>query len=104
VTYKKLGRQEGVTHLACWAHARREFFNARGNDRERAETALAFIQRLYAVEREAKENNLEPGDIKKLRLDRSLPVINRMSKWIKQQLQDPKVLPGSAIIAVKLVM
>lgn len=96
-TYKKLGRQEGVTHLACWVHARREFFNARDNDKERAETALAFIQRLYAVEREAKENNLEPGEIKKLRLDRSLPVINGMSEWIKQQLGDPGVLPGSAI-------
>lgn len=96
-TYTKLGRQEGVTHLACWAHARRWFFNARHNDRERAETALAFIQRLYDVEREAKENSLEPGDVKKLRLDRSLPVINGMSEWIKQQLGDRKVLPGSAI-------
>lgn len=97
VTYRKLGRQEGVTHLACWAHARREFFNARDNDKERAETALAFIQQLYAVEREAKEKNLEPEDIKKLRLDRSLPVINLMSEWMKRQLGDRKVLPGSAI-------
>jgi transposase len=96
-TYKKLGRQEGVTHLACWSHARREFFNARDNDKERAETALVFVQRLYAVEREAKENNLEPEEIKKLRLDRSLPVINEMSEWIKKQLGDPNVLPGSAI-------
>src|SRR5690606_39908914 len=44
VTYEMLGRQEGVTHLACWAHARREFFNALDNDKERAETALGFIQ------------------------------------------------------------
>lgn len=96
-TYKKLGRQEGVTHLACWAHARREYFNALGNDKKRAETALEFIQHLYAVERKAKESNLGPDAIKKLRLDASLPVINRMSEWIKEQLQDPKVLPGSAM-------
>jgi len=96
-TYKKLGKQEGVTHLACWAHARREFFDARTNDKNRAETALEFIQQLYAVERKAKENKLEPEDIKKLRLDESLPVINKMSEWIKEQLQDPKVLPGSVI-------
>ncbi len=96
-TYKKLGRQEGVTHLACWAHARREFFDARINDEKRAEIALGFIQHLYAVERKAKENNLEQEAIKKLRLDESLPVINKMSKWIREQLQDPKVLPGSAI-------
>ena len=40
---------------------------------------------------------MEPEEIKKLRLDRSLPVINAMSEWIKEQLGDPKVLPGSAI-------
>src|SRR5690606_29165823 len=97
VTYEKLGRQEGVTHLACWAHARREFFNALGNDKERAETALDFIQRLYAVEREAKENALDPAGIKMLRLEKSLPVINGMSEWMKQQLGDRMVLPGSAI-------
>src|SRR5690554_2911036 len=97
VTYRKLGRQEGVTHLACWAHARREFFNARDNDKERAETALAFIQQLYAVEREAKEKNLEPARIKMLRLEKSLPVINLMSEWMKQQLGDRMVLFGSAI-------
>lgn len=96
-TYKKLGRQEGVTHLACWAHARREYFNALGNDKKRAETALEFIQHLYAVERKAKESNLESEAIKKLRLDASLPVINQMSEWIKGQLKDPKVLPSSAI-------
>jgi len=96
-TYKKLGRQEGVTHLACWAHARREFFDARINDEKRAESALEFIQRLYAVERKAKENNMEQEAIKKIRLDESLPVINKMSEWIKEQLHDPRVLPGSAI-------
>jgi transposase len=96
-TYKKLGKQDGVTHLACWAHARREFFEARSNDKIRAEKALEFIQEIYAVEREAKENNLTPDAVKKLRLDGSLPVINRMSEWIKEQLHDPRVLPGSAI-------
>src|SRR5690606_11130703 len=34
---------------------------------------------------------------KKIMLDRSLPVINGMSEWIKQQQEDRKVLPGSAI-------
>lgn len=86
-----------MTHLACWAHARREFFDALTNDKKRAEKALEYIQKLYAVEREAKENSLTPDAIKKSRLDGSLPVINKMSGWIKEQLQDPGVLPGSAI-------
>src|SRR5690606_33354556 len=94
-TYTKLGRQEGVTHLACWAHARREYFNALSEDRKNAGTALEYIQELYAVERESRENGLTPEERKKLRLDRSLPVVNRMSDWIKGQL--PDVLPKSAM-------
>src|SRR5690554_229220 len=94
-TYIKLGRQEGVTHLACWAHARREYFNALNEDRKNAGTALEYIQELYAVEREAREKGLTPEGRKMLRLDRSLPVVNRMSDWIKGQL--PGVLPKSAM-------
>src|SRR5690606_15012315 len=55
------------------------------------------IQKLYAVEREAKENVLDPTGIKTLRLEKSLPVINAMSEWMKRQLGDRMVLPGSAI-------
>src|SRR5699024_5720071 len=42
--YDKIGKREGVTHLNCWAHARREFDKAIDNDRARAEKALTYIQ------------------------------------------------------------
>ena len=96
-TYKKLGMQDGVTHLACWAHARREFFDAQSNDGKRAGQALLFIQKLYEVEREAREKGLEPAEVKNLRLEKSLPVINSMAEWIKEQLQDRNIMPNSAI-------
>src|SRR5690606_2249052 len=35
--YDKYGKKKDVTHLACWAHARREFEKALQNDRTRAE-------------------------------------------------------------------
>jgi len=47
--YEKYGRKKDVTHLACWAHARREFELALDNDKARAEKALLLIQKLYAV-------------------------------------------------------
>lgn len=37
--YEQYARKEGITHLCCWAHARREFEKALGNDKERAEFA-----------------------------------------------------------------
>ena len=56
----KIGAREDITHLACWAHARREFEKALDNDRERAEAALGYIQKLYGIERQAREEELSP--------------------------------------------
>lgn len=93
--YDQIGARQQVTHLACWAHARRYFEKALGGDHSRASTALDYIQHLYAVERLARIRNLEPGERKELRLEHSLPVINEMGGWIAEQLQ--QVLPKSGI-------
>jgi transposase len=95
--YDKIGKREGVTHLNCWAHARREFDKAKDNDKERAEKALTYIQKLYAVEASARENNLTPQERKTLRLEKSLPVINEMGKWMVNQLKKYHILPKSQI-------
>lgn len=93
--YQKIGAREEVVHLACWAHARREFERALDNDRERAETALNYIQGLYAVERQARQENLTSAQRKELRLEHSLPTVNQMGKWISGELKN--VLPKSPI-------
>lgn len=95
--YEKIGASEGVTHLNCWAHARREFYEARTNDRDRAEMALAFIQTLYQVEATAREKKLSPTERKTLRLDKSLPTINAFAIWLTDQIKSGKVLPKSPI-------
>ena len=95
--YDKIGAREGVTHLNCWAHARREFDGALTNDRNRAEIALAFIQTLYKVEATAREEALTPAQRKELRLSKSLPVINAFVKWMTDEIKTGKVLPKSTI-------
>src|SRR5690606_32387239 len=45
--YDKYAKKKDTTHLACWAHARREFEKALQNDRPKAEKALRMIQKLY---------------------------------------------------------
>lgn len=95
--YDKIGKREGVTHLNCWAHARREFDKAMNNDKARAEKALTYIQKLYAVEASARENNLSPQERKILRLEESLPIINEMGKWMVNQLKNHHILPKSQI-------
>lgn len=93
--YEKYGKKKEVTHLACWAHARREFEKALDNDKRRAEKALLLIQQLYITERKAKEENLSPQQIKELRLAESLPVINELGKWIFEEIKN--TLPKSQI-------
>lgn len=93
--YEKYGKKKEITHLACWAHARREFEKALDNDRPRAERALLMIQELYKVERRAKEEQLSADRIKELRLEESLPVINEMGKWIFEEIKN--TLPKSQI-------
>jgi len=93
--YNKVGQRKDVTPLACWAHARREFERALENDKARASKALELIQQLYAVERKAKEHELSSEQIKALRLDKSLPVINELGKWIFHEVKN--TLPKSQI-------
>ncbi|TDB57195.1 IS66 family transposase [Arundinibacter roseus] len=93
--YEKHGRRKDVVHLACWAHARREFERALENDKARAQIALSMIQKLYAVERKAKEQMLDADAIKELRLNESLPIINELGKWIFEQIKS--TLPKSQI-------
>lgn len=93
--YEKYGRRKDITHLACWAHARREFERALDNDRPRAEKALLMIQRLYAVEGRAREEKLAADQIRELRFTESLPVINELGKWISREIKS--TLPKSQI-------
>ena len=46
-----------ITLLHCMAHARRKFDQALNNDKERAEHVLHQMQKLYAIERKAREEN-----------------------------------------------
>lgn len=93
--YEKYGKKKEVTHLACWAHARREFEKALDNDKARAEKALLMIQQLYAVERRVKEGKLDAERIKECRLAESLPIINELGKWIFEEIKS--TLPKSQI-------
>ena len=44
-----------VTEVACWAHARRKFYDARNSDPATSVQALAYIRLLYDVETQAKK-------------------------------------------------
>jgi transposase len=91
--YDKLYARGDVTEVACWAHARRKYFDAQESDPARALWMLEMIRRLYAVESEAAGRDA-PTRLH-LRQSQSAPILEQIHLWlIEQQAQ---VLPRSPI-------
>ncbi len=93
--YNIYEKKNGITLFGCLAHSRRKFENAKENDLKRAEYVLVRMQKLYMIEREAREKGLSYDQRKELRAEQSLPVLQELEKWMKEQL--PDVLPKSSI-------
>ena len=85
----------GATHVGCWMHARRNFFEAKDNDPARAHEALAHIRLLYAVEAEAKAKKLTGTDRAAYRQEQAGPVLQSFADWLAHEV--PRVLPKSKI-------
>jgi transposase len=109
VGYEYLSTKKGITHVGCWAHARRYFVDvikAKKKNRSKkiqpkslADEAVEFIGRLYQIEKEAKTANLDQQEIYQLRQEKSKPVLESFKTWldIKQPITPPKGLLGKAI-------
>lgn len=82
-----------LLEVACWAHARRKFHDARTSDVVRAHWMLAQIRLLYAIESEAKD--LDGGARRALRQDRARPILEEIAQWL--ETQQPLTLPKSPI-------
>jgi transposase len=79
------GRKPGpIIEAACWAHARRKFFElARINKAPIASEAVTRIDVLFAIEREI--NGLAPAQRVAERNERSRPLINALETWLREQ-------------------
>ncbi|GAC1427451.1 MAG: IS66-like element ISBthe5 family transposase [Flavisolibacter sp.] len=97
--YEIFDKREGITLMHCMAHARRMFNDALDNDQGRAEYAMGEIQKLYAIERDCKEQRLSVEEIKNVRQEKSLPILTALGQWMKQQYTQvtPKSVIGKAL-------
>ena len=93
--YTFLASQQGITHLSCWAHARRYFDKSLQNDKERSSHVLKLIQLLYAIEAIARDKVMSHAERYALRLEKSLPIINEIGAYISAEKE--KVTPLSPI-------
>jgi transposase len=92
-----------ITEVACWAHARRHFHEARDSDAARSADALARIGAIYTVEKQATEQierdrvEGDAADVVRLRLrqEKTIPQLADFARWLDEQAKI--VLPKSPI-------
>ena len=100
--YEELYRR-GVREVACWAHVRRKFFDARETDPPRCEWMIETIRDLYAIEREV--HDATPEARAAARRERSRPILEKIRAFLDEQSRAvlPKSPTGGAIAyALKL--
>jgi len=95
VVYDEFEARPGITLLGCFAHARRYFEQAKDNDRERAEWMLKAVQKLYLVEKKAREGNYSHEQRYLVRQEESMPILKEIKAWLDKELLE--VMPKSAI-------
>jgi transposase len=92
-SYEPLFRLAGIIAVACWAHARRKFFEAKETNLAVGMETLARIGQLYEVEETAR--GVGPAERLALRQEKSVPLLGALKTWLDGQYAI--VLPRSAM-------
>jgi transposase len=87
----------GIVQAACWAHARRKFFEAiKLNPRDQTSIRIvAQMDELFAIDEQARKENLNPSDRHLLRLEKAKPLLEQIKTAIQVARGD--ALPKSAL-------
>lgn len=81
--YNQVINENKLTHLMCWAHARRKFFEQKALEPQFAGQVLGLIKELYMVERDAVE--MKPDDRKAVRMEKSAPVLEKIKTLLEER-------------------
>ena len=82
-----------MTHVACWAHVRRKFYDVRGQFPGPCHHVLGQIRQLYDIEREA--DAMTADQRQALRDQKSRPIVEALLIWAESKQQE--VLPRTGL-------
>lgn len=82
--YDQFENDPHIQVIGCWAHARRKWSDALDEDSRSASEALAYINRLYHIENEAKDAGIVGEALKEKRQKEAYPVILQFEKWMNE--------------------
>ena len=88
--YNKVCRDNDITRIGCWDHARRKFVEAskaapakkRGQKVSKADVAIGKIRKLYAIESRIEDLGPELETIQRQKL--SKPVLDDLKDWLER--------------------
>jgi transposase len=88
-SYNRVCRENALTRIGCWDHARRKFVEAsqampaqkKGAKVSKADVALSKIRKLYAIEKRIE--SLGPEQKRQQRQALSLPVLDEFKCWLE---------------------
>jgi transposase len=99
--YENVGSLAGISHVGCWAHARRKFDEASKSSKKpgSAQEALAWIAKLYKIERELRAQNLATEVFCDLRKGQAQPILKAFREWLEKKSRQvpPSTLMGKAV-------
>ena len=98
--YEPVCKEQGLTRLGCWVHARRKFVDVSKASKKKngqAAFALKLIAKLYAIE---KTNKDASTDVRyQARLEHAKPIIDKLRRWLDETRPKvpPKTILGKAL-------
>ena len=103
--YNRLVKENNLTVVACHDHARRKFVEAyeslsskqRQTQGGIAKQAITRYKVLYKLEADLKREGKSPEEIKKVRQEKSLPLLNDFKSWLDQVKQQVVVSEKTSI-------
>ena len=101
--YSKVCKENSLTRIGCWDHARRKFVDADKSADSKAkakkgtvsktDVVLSYIRKLYRVESNIADKTDE--ERLKARQEISMPILNEFKQWLEKNAG--KVMKGSAL-------
>ena len=102
--YDAVGKRDGIVHIGCLAHARRGFDEALKAQKATgrgglAAEGLAQIQKIYRIEKIARDTKMSADARKKLRDEKARPVWEELRRWLDRVRKHapPSTLIGQAL-------
>ena len=91
--YAPVCRENDITRLGCWAHARRKFFDAFESSQGKSigKEGLKYFRKIYELEEKLREASVAERFYE--RLTKSVPIAKQFKQWLDAEVS--KVTPSS---------